>query len=269
MTAKRSNRSVMADPPRTATLVIRRAGGSVPRCAPTRTLAPRFWLPERERGGSHHRMAALVGITTYPPNAADRYELPQEYVAAVRRAGAVPVLIAPGEPRPDDLLDRLDGVVLAGGGDIDPARWGGDPIPPSSSWTRTGTTWSWPWPSGSSTTACPRSPSAGACRCVNTALGGTLHPHLPDAVTTDEPHRREPKWSHTHRVSLHPDSLVARTMGTEHRRARLLAPPGHRPAGHRPHRHRPLARRCRRGRRAGRPPLAGGGAVAPGDDRGR
>lgn len=158
--------------------------------------------------------APLVGITTYPPNATDRYELPREYVAAVRRAGAVPVLIAPGEPRLDDLLEHLGGVVLAGGGDIDPARWGGEPHP----------TVEFVDPDRDDLELALAQrvlddgiPTLAICRglqVVNTALGGTLHPHLPDAVTTDEPHRLEPKWSHTHRVEVDADSLVARTMGT-------------------------------------------------------
>jgi len=159
--------------------------------------------------------APLVGITTYPPNAVDRYELPQEYVAAVRRAGAIPVLIAPGEARLDDLLGRLDGVVLAGGGDIDPARWGGEPHP----------TIEFVDPARDDLElAMARRvldegvPTLAICRglqVVNTALGGTLHAHLPDAVPTDEPHRLEPKWSHTHRVEVDAGSLVARTMGTD------------------------------------------------------
>jgi putative glutamine amidotransferase len=160
-------------------------------------------------------MAVLVGITTYPPNAADRYELPQEYVAAVRRAGAVPVLIAPGEPRPDDLLDRLDAVVLAGGGDIDPARWGGDNHPAIEFVDPDRDDLELALAQRILSDGVPTLAICRGLQVVNTALGGTLHPHLPDAVTTDEPHRREPKWSHTHRVSVDPGSLVARTMGTE------------------------------------------------------
>ncbi len=160
-------------------------------------------------------MTALVGITTYPPNSTARFELPEEYVAAVRRAGAIPVLIAPGEAQIDELLARLDGVVLAGGGDIDPARWGGEAHP----------TIEFVDPARDDLELALAErvldegiPTLAICRglqVVNTARGGTLHVHLPDAVPTDEPHRLEPKWSHTHRVTVDADSLVARTMGTE------------------------------------------------------
>src|SRR4051794_41402305 len=50
--------------------------------------------------------------------------LPRNYIDAVQRAGGLAVLLAP-DPRagdePDEWLDRIDGLVLAGGGGIDPA----------------------------------------------------------------------------------------------------------------------------------------------------
>ena len=70
--------------------------------------------------------APVIGITTYAPREDfARFYLPVEYVEAVRRAGALPWLIAPGEPRLAELLGRLDGLVLSGGGDLDPELYGG------------------------------------------------------------------------------------------------------------------------------------------------
>jgi putative glutamine amidotransferase len=60
-------------------------------------------------------------------------------------------------------------------------------------------------------------PTLAVCRglqVVNTALGGTLHNHLPDAVGSDVPHRREPKWDHRHGVEAEAGSLVAEVMGS-------------------------------------------------------
>jgi putative glutamine amidotransferase len=160
-------------------------------------------------------MVALVGITTYPPNAGDRFELPREYVAAVRRAGAMPVMIAPGEPRIDDLLDRLDGVVLAGGGDIDPARWGGDPHPSIEFVDEARDELELDLARRVMDGGIPTLAICRGLQIVNVARGGSLHPHLPEAFDETVSHRQEPKWSHTHEIELEPGSLVAETMGAE------------------------------------------------------
>lgn len=52
----------------------------------------------------------------------------REYFDAVAAAGGVPVLVAaPGDP--DELLERLDGLLLAGGEDVEPWRYGAEPEP--------------------------------------------------------------------------------------------------------------------------------------------
>src|SRR5215207_1240260 len=67
----------------------------------------------------------LIGITTYGRDEHDTFSLPAAYVDAVRRAGGIPVLIPPGETHVALLMTRLDGLILAGGGDIDPALYDG------------------------------------------------------------------------------------------------------------------------------------------------
>src|SRR5215203_4293894 len=66
----------------------------------------------------------LIGITTYGRNEEDKFTLPAAYVEAVRRAGGIPVLIPPGEERLADLLTALDGLLVSGGCDLDPALYG-------------------------------------------------------------------------------------------------------------------------------------------------
>src|SRR5512144_2347925 len=71
----------------------------------------------------------IIGVTSYARDNADppRFSLPCGYIDRVRAAGAVPLLLPPGEPHPDTLLDTVDALILAGGGDISPSAYGGQP----------------------------------------------------------------------------------------------------------------------------------------------
>ena len=62
--------------------------------------------------------APIIGITT-ETNDQNEYVLPVEYVDAIRKAGGIPLLLPPGEPRLDALLALIDGLILSGGGDIE------------------------------------------------------------------------------------------------------------------------------------------------------
>lgn len=76
----------------------------------------------------------LIGITTFQrlnDNGQITDSLGAAYVHAVLQAGGLPVLLPPHIPadQAPTLLERLDGVLLSGGADIDPARFGGKPHP--------------------------------------------------------------------------------------------------------------------------------------------
>jgi putative glutamine amidotransferase len=56
------------------------------------------------------------------------YGVPENYVDAVRRAGGYAVLVLPGEERsPAEILERADALLLVGGGDVEPSRYGARP----------------------------------------------------------------------------------------------------------------------------------------------
>lgn len=56
------------------------------------------------------------------------YGVPENYVDAVRRAGGIASLVLPGDPRsPGELLDGFGGLLLVGGGDVEPWRFGAEP----------------------------------------------------------------------------------------------------------------------------------------------
>src|ERR1022692_3280256 len=54
--------------------------------------------------------------------------LPQNYVDQVAAAGGMPVLLPP-LPEVDDVVPRLDGLIISGGPDVEPAHYGEQPRP--------------------------------------------------------------------------------------------------------------------------------------------
>ena len=139
------------------------------------------------------------------------------YPDAVQRAGALALVLPPDEAAvdsPDLLLDRIDGLLLAGGADVDPESYGADRQP------ETGVTWLERDRFELALTRRAierRIPVLGACRgmqILNIALGGTLHQDLPGVVGTDV-HRHTPGVFGDHEVRLEPGSLAARAVGED------------------------------------------------------
>ena len=160
-------------------------------------------------------MRPLVALTTYPPNEADRYELPAPYIAAVRQAGGRAVLVTPGEDDVADLLATVDALVLTGGGDIDPARYAG---PAHRAIERVDTDRDTLELSLAEAVLATSVPTLAICRgmqVVNVAAGGSLHVHLPDVVGDRVAHRSDPPGPVPHVVVVDESSLVADLMQSE------------------------------------------------------
>jgi putative glutamine amidotransferase len=148
--------------------------------------------------------------------------LPREYTAAVQRAGGIALLLPPDAravEAPDELLDLLDGLILAGGADIDPAAYGAQPHPATS-----GTN---PERDAFELALAGRAverdmPFLGVCRgmqVLNVARGGTLLQHLPESHGHDEHRRVSGSFDGAdHEVMLDAGSLAARAAGEERHR---------------------------------------------------
>jgi putative glutamine amidotransferase len=163
--------------------------------------------------------APVIGITAYVETA--RYTiwetpatlLPHAYVERVLRAGGQPVVLPPAGD-PSCVLPRLDGLVLSGGGDLDPSSYGAAPHP------RTGYVRDF---RDEAELALVRRaldaglPFLGICRgaqVLNVALGGTLHQHVPDVVGDDR-HCAAPGRYHRFPVTVAPGSVLAEALGAE------------------------------------------------------
>jgi len=149
----------------------------------------------------------------------DAFLLPRNYVDAVHRAGAMALLLAPDPvlvEDPDEILDRLDGLMLAGGADIDPEAYCAAAHPL--------TIGSVPERDTFEVALVRRAlerdlPVLGICRgmqVMNVACGGTLHQDLPEVLGHEEHRRVLGSFDGAdHDVRLKPGSLAARAAGEE------------------------------------------------------
>jgi putative glutamine amidotransferase len=134
--------------------------------------------------------APVIGVSAYCEQARwgvwerEAVVLPRRYADAVAAAGGIPVLLPP-EPGIGDALARLDGLMLSGGGDIDPARYGAQPSPQLASVREERDAAEFALLDAAMSL---RLPVLGICRgmqVINVARGGSLHQHLPDVVGHD------------------------------------------------------------------------------------
>jgi putative glutamine amidotransferase len=150
----------------------------------------------------------------------EAFLLPRSYIRAVQAAGGLVVMIPPDESvhdDPDQVLDLLDGLILAGGADIDPSSYGAERHPETK-----GTV---PERDAFEIALARRAmerdvPLLGICRgmqVMNVARGGTLVQDLPEHVGHED-HRRSLGTfdGNDHPVHLAEGSLAARAAGEVH-----------------------------------------------------
>lgn len=161
-------------------------------------------------------MAPLIGITTYEKSERGRFELPVTYTEAVRLAGGIPVLIPPGERQLELLLARLDGLILAGGDDVNPAYYGGANHPKIHNISVERDEMEIAL---SRLVVDLQFPTLCICRGVqvlNVALGGTLIEHIPDEEHPTVHHQSvydgETPLTQRHTIEVHHDSRLAHLM---------------------------------------------------------
>jgi gamma-glutamyl-gamma-aminobutyrate hydrolase PuuD len=143
----------------------------------------------------------------------DSFSTGRRYSEAVARAGGIVVQAQPIEQTiaaAHELVARFDGVIIQGGGDIDPNRYGQEP--------RSASIYGISAEHDDLEIAVIRAaieldkPVLAICRGIqilNVALGGTLHQHLADVLSDGESH-----WDKYHEINLESSSRVAKSMKT-------------------------------------------------------
>jgi len=167
----------------------------------------------------------LIGVSTYVARAAwGAWErpaavLPETYYELVASAGGRPLLLPPLKTATAgpgfgaaEVIAALDGLILTGGGDVDPAAYGETAEPEVGGVD--------PVRDGSEQALLAAAlavdmPVLAICRglqILNTERGGTLHQHLPDVVGHDE-HRHAPSVFGEVKVTTTPDTTTAAIFG--------------------------------------------------------
>jgi putative glutamine amidotransferase len=155
-------------------------------------------------------MTPLVGITTYRNPDEGGYYLPDGYVESVRQAGGVPLLLTPGETEIKRILQTVDAVIFAGGGDIDPAVYGGSAHPSIERIDPIRDTFEMALARRLFESTIP---VLGICRgfqLLALASGGELITDIPDEIGEAVVHRATNGDSIRHSVQLEPESHLAK-----------------------------------------------------------
>ena len=161
-------------------------------------------------------MRPLIGISSYG-RAGERqtFSIPCEYVDVVREAGGVPLVLPPVESEVRETLDVVAGLILPGGGDVDPAHYGGGHH--EALYGISGERDHFELALARAALARTDLPVLCVCRgmqLVNVALGGDLVAHIPDRYGTRVAHRAPQLKPAQHPVRIDPASRLAGILGT-------------------------------------------------------
>jgi putative glutamine amidotransferase len=161
-------------------------------------------------------MTPVIGITTYEDQASWRNwsaraaMLPWVYVDAVRRSGGRPVLLPPGGDDDEAAATAagLDGLVVSGGPDIDPGRYGAARHPQTSPPVTLRDAWDLAVTSHALRLGVPLLAICRGMQLLNVCRGGTLHQHIPDLIGHAR-HGGPPNGFGLHQVRVSPGSMLA------------------------------------------------------------
>ena len=145
--------------------------------------------------------------------------LQYSYIESIQRAGALALMLPPDPAlieNPDEILDRVDALVLAGGCDVDPARYGHEQHPETVGLVPLRDEFEFALLERAIERDMPTLCICRGMQVLNVARGGTLIQHLPDVIQSDE-HRRNIGTfeGNDHDVDLVPGSLAAQAAGSE------------------------------------------------------
>lgn len=162
-------------------------------------------------------MKPLIGISCSFDQKENRYFLNDTYINAVLKAGGMPVILpgASGITGVASYLAAIKGILLAGGGDVDPAYFGEEPEPGLGEITPDRDRFEIMLVKAALRR---KLPVLGICRGIqvlNVACGGTVIQHIPREVIKPLKHSQNaPRWYPTHNVFIEKPSLLRQIVKT-------------------------------------------------------
>jgi putative glutamine amidotransferase len=168
-------------------------------------------------------MHAVIGLSSRPADLDSRFgklradTVARSYTAALRAARGIPLLLPAGRAdEADAVLGRVDGLILTGGGDIDPSTYGREPQPSIAGSDIDRDRFEIQLVLAARERAVPVLAICRGLQVTNVACGGDLIVDIPAEVPGDVGHRAsEPGHLATHRVRLDPNSRLARLVGDD------------------------------------------------------
>lgn len=166
----------------------------------------------------------VIGLSTYLEQAdtagcgaVSAAFLPETYLAPIIAAGGIPTLLPPqpvSQGVVEVLVSRLDGLLIPGGWDVDPALYGQEPHPSTDQPRPERDAWE-----QALILEAIRQDVPLLCICrgeqlLNVTLGGTLHQHLPDVVGHGDHQLGGFRYNRIP-VELRPDSQLAQLIGSD------------------------------------------------------
>lgn len=185
-------------------------------------------------------MNPIIGITSrqpiIPTSGGDlrAHVVNEVYSAGVIQAGGTPIILPPADPaEAPRLLDRIDGLLLSGGGDIAPRLYGGKHNDAMYEIDESRDLFEFALARAARDRKMPVLAICRGLQVVNVALGGTLIEDIPSEISSTDHSVRGPGVVDCHQtVTIESDTLVAAAIGAttacvnsiHHQAARRIAP---------------------------------------------
>lgn len=162
------------------------------------------------------RPIVAVSAAVRSENDVSSARLRTTYLAAIENARLVPLITAPlhGKSAAESLIARIDGLVLTGGADVDPARYGEAPHPSLGTLSDSRDGWEIALVHAARHDNLPLLAICRGAQILNVALGGTLIQDLPSQHESEINHDPDkPRNTRTHSVELPTETRLSRAVG--------------------------------------------------------